>query len=278
MKKMKFVGQAVMFSLMLAAFAAATFAQTVIVTPTNTQGWSTADTRPGGDVDFVSDAPPAGGNGSLELTTDGSVNPQGAGTAKAQYMHGANLPLSQVTELSYMTKQVSASFAGGAPSYQLPVCLGGIGTPTPTNPSGCIGFTTFVYEPYQNGTVTPNAWQTWDVDSGQFWSSRGYNDGGTCVIGAGGGGAPFYNLTTLKTICPTAIVVGFGVNIGSNNPNYVVRTDFVNFNGTTYNFEMFESPTTAGQCKNSGWQTLRRADGSPFRNQGDCIQYVNTGN
>ena len=35
--------------------------------------------------------------------------------------------------------------------------------------------------------------------------------------------------------------------------------------------------TNAATCKNGGWQTLTRADGSTFKNQGDCIQYVNTG-
>lgn len=30
-------------------------------------------------------------------------------------------------------------------------------------------------------------------------------------------------------------------------------------------------------CKHGGWQSLSRADGSSFKNQGDCIQYVNTG-
>lgn len=30
-------------------------------------------------------------------------------------------------------------------------------------------------------------------------------------------------------------------------------------------------------CKNSGWQSLIRADFSVFKNQGDCIQYINTG-
>ncbi len=30
-------------------------------------------------------------------------------------------------------------------------------------------------------------------------------------------------------------------------------------------------------CKGGGWQTLSRADGSGFKNQGDCIQYANTG-
>ena len=30
-------------------------------------------------------------------------------------------------------------------------------------------------------------------------------------------------------------------------------------------------------CKEGGWQNLSRTDGTPFKNQGDCIQYVNTG-
>jgi hypothetical protein len=36
-------------------------------------------------------------------------------------------------------------------------------------------------------------------------------------------------------------------------------------------------PTTAAQCKNGGWTSEVRADGSTFKNQGDCMQYVNTG-
>lgn len=35
--------------------------------------------------------------------------------------------------------------------------------------------------------------------------------------------------------------------------------------------------TTAGQCKNGGWMTVFRANGTSFKNQGDCMQYVNTG-
>ncbi len=30
-------------------------------------------------------------------------------------------------------------------------------------------------------------------------------------------------------------------------------------------------------CKQDGWQGFTRADGTTFKNQGDCIQYVNTG-
>ncbi len=34
-------------------------------------------------------------------------------------------------------------------------------------------------------------------------------------------------------------------------------------------------PTTPDQCRNGGWTTKTRADGSTFKNQGDCMQYTN---
>jgi len=243
---------------------------TVIVTPSNLQGWTGvapgADTRPGGTVGIAPFADANGGNGSLQLTTTSAT------TAKAQFMHAANVPLADVTELSYSTFQQAANFAGGDASYQLPVCLGGFDAN-----GACVGFTTFVYEPYENGLVTNGQWQSWDVDAGMFWSSRTVSVG-SCQTLAGFGGAPFYTLTSVNAMCPDAVVVGFGVNIGSNNPSYNVYSDFVNFTGTTYNFEMYQVPTSADQCKNGGWMTLKRGGGTAgFKNQGDCIQYVNTG-
>lgn len=71
-------------------------------------------------------------SGALQLTTDATI-------IKAQYVREANVPTGHVTELSYATKQTSASFAGGDPSYQFAVDLDGAATG---------GFTTFVYEPY----------------------------------------------------------------------------------------------------------------------------------
>jgi hypothetical protein len=43
------------------------------------------------------------------------------------------------------------------------------------------------------------------------------------------------------------------------------------------NFEPFVVATDKEACKINGWKNLHRADGSTFKNQGDCIQYVNTG-
>jgi hypothetical protein len=37
-------------------------------------------------------------------------------------------------------------------------------------------------------------------------------------------------------------------------------------------------PGSPDACKNGGWQTLVRADGSSFKSQGDCTKYVGTGN
>jgi len=241
---------------------------TIVVTPTNTQGWSTADTRPGGNVNFVLDSAAPAGIGALQLTTDNTTS------AKAQYLHDANTPLAAVNELSYYTKQNGALFPQGDPSYQLLVCLGG------GSGAGCVGFTTFVFEPYENttqGPVLPTQWQQWDVDSGQFWSSRTVNAGGACTVTAGAGGPPFYTLAGLQAACPNANVEGFGVNIGTFNPGYDVETDLVDFNGTSYDFEPYIVASNKDQCKNNGFASVRRADGSVFKNQGDCVQYVNTG-
>jgi hypothetical protein len=53
-----------------------------------------------------------------------------------------------------------------------------------------------------------------------------------------------------------------------------VHADNVNIDGTVYTFDQ---PQTAGECKKSGYEVVTRADGSEFKNQGDCIQYFNTG-
>jgi len=36
-------------------------------------------------------------------------------------------------------------------------------------------------------------------------------------------------------------------------------------------------PTTEAQCKNGGWTRTVRPNGTPFKNQGDCVSFVTTG-
>ena len=245
-----------MIATFVTALASTSFAQTttetLVVTPSNLRGWSTADTRTGGTVGFILDSTAPAGTGALQLTTNATT------TAKAQFMHAASTPLAEVTALSYYTKHnPSTLFASGDASYQLVVYLCGPGS----------GFTTFVFEPYQNGVVTPGVWQSWDVAAGQMWSSRTVNCPGAGGVVAGGGGAPFYTLEGLQAAFPGAVVVGFGVNIGSNNPSYDVEVDLVQFNETIYDFEVFHAATNPEDCKKGGWSTFT----PPYKNQGQCV-------
>ena len=248
-----------LIAVLVAAFAVTSFARedvnTLVVTPGNLLGWSTADTQPGGTVGLILDSSAPGGTGALQLTTDSTT------AAKAQFLHAATAPLAEVTDLSYFSKQVSSPlFNGGAPSFQLAVYL-----------CGTSGFTTFVFEPYQNGSVTPGVWQFWDVAAtGQLWSTKTVSCTGAGTVNAGGGGAPFYTLADLQAAFPAAMVLGFGVNIGSNNPSYDVEADLVRFNDIIYDFEVYSTATDPEACKKGGWSTFEPPTG-PYKNQGECV-------
>jgi hypothetical protein len=234
----------------------AAFAATVTVTPTDTS-WGPSDTRPGGAVSFSAayGAPAGLGTSALRLTTTND------NAAKADYWTASvnGTPLSQVNALAYWTYQAAASFAGGDASLQLAIDVNG------ADPGG---FTTLVYEPYWNGAVTNGAWQHWDATGGQWWSTKTV---GTLV--AGGGGPPLYTIAQVAAGNPNAVVLAIGVNVGSYNPGYDVATDGVQFNDTTWNFELPPPmPTTKDQCKDGGWQSY-----GVFKNQGDCVSWVQTG-
>jgi hypothetical protein len=251
-----------LFAIALTAFSytfvfAQDAAETLVVTSKNTRGFAIADTRPGGEVSFVGDPSAPLGDGALRLTTNAT------NAAKAQYMKAVSLPLADITDLAFTSKQVSASYAGGNASYQIAVNLCGENS-----------FTTFVSEPYQNGSVTPGTWQTWDVDAGQFCCSRYVTCGASSVV-AGAGGAPFYTLADLKTSFPLATVIGVGVNIGSYNPSYDIFVDSLVLNEITYNFEVYSQPSTIDECKQGGWSTFNPQSGA-YKNQGQCVASVAT--
>ena len=49
------------------------------------------------------------------------------------------------------------------------------------------------------------------------------------------------------------------------------------FDWTKFYVESLAVPEDKEECKNDGWKELYRTDGTQFKNQGDCVQYVNTG-
>ena len=243
----------------MAVAGIASAAERVIVTQ-NSAGW-TEENVGAGDVQWTEEfgAPPGLGQGSLKLTTSASTADK-AGI----YNHTmAGTRLADVNTLAYWTYQRAGNLPHAAASYQLRIDVNGLET------AG--GFTTLVYEPYWNGVVVAGQWQSWDVDAGQFWSSRAAVDG-TCVLAPGAGGPPLYTLAQVQAMCPNAVVVGIGVNIGSNNPNYYVGADGVQFNETIYDFEVGRRPSSKDDCKNGGWQTF---NDPAFNNQGDCVSWFN---
>ena len=98
---------------------------------------------------------------------------------------------------------------------------------------------------------------------------------------------------TVTQACP----VFFGSTLYANwaafaaaNPTYRIGNDdsvaFViadqPFVGVISNVQLGQGEDTHGgkdkeKCKKGGWADLTRSDGTHFKNQGDCIQYINTG-
>lgn len=67
-----------------------------------------------------------------------------------------------------------------------------------------------------------------------------------------------------------------GATVGGNRYGWLVTNGFASLelDDVTRSGAV---PETPGDCKNGGWTAVFRADGTSFKNQGDCIQYVNTG-
>jgi hypothetical protein len=249
-------GALALLAVSVLVFAGVAAAATVVVTQ-NSPEW-VEQTAAGGDVEFTEayGAPAGLGEGAVELTTTADT----ASRAGLFTDLVAGTPLADVTTLGYWAYQAPGNLPHANASYQLPIDANG-------DAPG--GFTTLVYEPYWNGVITPDTWEHWDVDAGLLWSSRTVAD---CGLVGTPGGPPTYTLATVKTMCPDAVVLGIGANIGTFNPNYVVAFDGIEFNDTTYDFEVGLRPSSKDDCKDGGWMTF---DDPAFKNQGDCVSFFN---
>jgi hypothetical protein len=136
------------------------------------------------------------------------------------------------------------------------------------------GYTSLVFEPVYNpteGAIQSGVWQTWSGIPGIWWSTRPINGCAT---------PPCYqSWSDIVAANPDATILGgFGVNQGSGSGGLIAATDALTIAAAgsrwTYNFEPFRTPTTKDDCKNGGWENLRAADGSSFKNQGQCVSYV----
>jgi hypothetical protein len=224
-------------------------------------------TRNAGNGAFVAGpATPPAGAGSLQLTT-----PTGADKVFLFNYDHVGTRLADINAISYYTYRTTGSLQQ-VTALNIEVDYNG--------PDVAGGFTTLVFEPVYNtdqGAVVDGQWQYWDAyngGNGVWWSTK--NIPGVCAFDC------FVAWSDIVAANPDATILGgFGVNQGSGNPGLLAAVDKLTLgaggDSVTYDFELYHVATSAEQCKNGGWQNVTRADGSSFRNQGDCIQYVNTG-
>jgi hypothetical protein len=211
-------------------------------------------------------APPSG-IGSFEIST-----PTGADKGFLFNYDHVGTKLSDVNAIGYSTYRTTGS-AQQVTALNIQVDFNG-----PNQPGG---FTTLVFEPVYNssqGPVQDGVWQTWDAYNGGnaiWWSTRPIN-GGICAFTC------YVTWDQIVAANPDATILGgFGLNQGSGNPGLVSASDNLTIGYGdecyAYDFEPYKVATDKEACKQGGWKTLRRADGSPFKNQGDCVSYTNTG-
>lgn len=208
------------------AFAAGT----VVVTPTNQQGWTSA-TNDGGGVAYMTATGAPQGNGALQLTTTSS------NTSRASVTHSLDVALNQITSLSFKTKQVAAAdTVNGNITMRINVDTTGDGSYDDQ----------LMYEPYYNGFngTTMSGWQNWNVTQGKFWSNNDKTYNGLGGVSAGSYASNF-TLADVLHDYPNAKVTGIVVSMGTWNPSQTVLADSVNVNDTTYDFDPTPMPVPA---------------------------------
>jgi len=231
--------------------------QTVVVMPSDYQGWASS-TASGATVGFKADDDAPLGDGALELTTTDDR------TSVTHFTHDLDIPLSDLSELSYETKQLAASnIRTGNASVRINIDLDGNGTLDDQ----------LMYEPYYNGFdgTTMTGWQTWDISSttGKFWSNYSQSYNGHAVKSAGSYATNFTIADVLHDY-PNAKITGVVLSMGSGNVSQDVLIDNLHIvsstSDTTYDFEPTPAPavTPLTTNKSNGNRTNGGGGGLSF--------------
>ena len=209
---------------------------------------------------------PAGG-GATKLISD--YNPGHTGYGGLDYaLPGASIGFGDIKVLqTSLLPDPGDDCGAGSPRYQLNV---------DTNGDGGFDGNVFVYTGFPTPFNCP-----FGGDTGNLIGTGGRGD----IVGTydlsqiGGSGYTDYTSTAAffaahpgYRIIGIQIVVDSGWNAaaaGSDGREAITVNSTVDVNlGAASNKE---------QCKSGGWRFLTRADGSAFKNQGDCVSYANNG-
>jgi hypothetical protein len=115
------------------------------------------------------------------------------------------------------------------------------------------------------------------------WQSTGNlignNDVGRYDYSAiGGSGYSTYSAAPASVTSGNVVEAFIVVDSGWSAPDgeMTILIDNIDVDGHLTTFDP-NTPASKDSCKKGGWESLQRSDFSEFKNQGDCIQYFNTG-
>jgi hypothetical protein len=249
----------------------AALADTFVVTPSQTYGWTFAQEGTPAGTAFVDGpgAPPMG-TGSAQLTaplpSDGPI------LFKADYMGTKFVDITTLQYSTYRTSPANPSPLAIALQFNVDSNL----ADADTSFQGRL-----VFEPYQSGAVVnTGAWQTWDALQGKWWGS-----------GAPIPTRPFAQLCPQSNPCTWAQVLANWPNGGIHAVQGAVvfkaGSGWTGFDGNvdaftigvsgatdTYDFNLHSTPADKDQCKNGGFKNFNPPSG-PYKNQGQCVSATN---
>ena len=276
MKSGKRMRNAVTAALMglAATGGSAAIADTFVVTPASTYGWTFAqdNSTPGGTAFVDGPASPPMGTGSAQLTTN--LPTDGPILFKEDYK---GTKLSDITALQYSTYRTAPTDPNSVLAIALQFNVDSDLTDANNTYQGRL-----VFEPYQGapaGTVVPGTWQTWNALNGRWWGS---GNPLTRPISAFCPQSNPCTWTQIITQFPNAgIHATFGAVVfkaGSGwapfDGNVDAFTIGINGANDTYDFNLHSTPTDKDQCKNGGFKNFNPPSG-PYKNQGQCVSATN---
>ncbi|MGD9890563.1 MAG: right-handed parallel beta-helix repeat-containing protein [Dehalococcoidia bacterium] len=253
---------------LLAGTASATgvLAGTVVVTPSNLQGWGFLDESP--------TTPPPPGTGSASFVTGPATPPLGTGSARltvndtgrynlVTYAH-AGTRLDAITALSYSTYRTAG---GSALAASLQLNFDSDLTDTNIDWQGRL-----IYEPYHAHTVNPGVWQTWNTQDNAAGGNWWFSDG---TLSATCSQAVTCTWSQVVTAFPNGgirvtdgalLLRAGGPWAGGFDGNVDALTIGVSGSNTTYNFEP-DAPITGTilvdddmvQCPTAAFDTIQAA-------------------
>lgn len=157
------------------------------VTPANftADGWYTEDGQP-----------------TFESTSLRFDTP--AASDKQNFFHGVSVPLAGIQGLSY---HVDNATSNPTAAYDLEVDV-----------NGTSGYTTLVYEPYQqNGGAVNEDGTFTNIENGKWWSTHSIPGD----VGSSGSNQVLTTLAAIEAANPNAKIISYGVGQGSNNAGSV---------------------------------------------------------